>query len=70
MVFWGRTKTSKPEVHSKVECKAENQLPLSKFLDTAEAYFACHISPNFQISLSFAFIVCPYDMMYDFSHLE
>ena len=26
------------------------------FLGTAEAYFVCHIGPNFQISLTFAFI--------------
>ena len=30
-----------------------------KFLGTAEAYFVCHIGPNFQISLIYAFIGCP-----------
>ena len=33
--------------------------PNPKFLGTAEAYFVCHISPNFQISLNYAFIGCP-----------
>ena len=33
--------------------------PTPKFLGTAKAYFVCHISPNFQISLIYAFIGCP-----------
>ena len=33
--------------------------PNPKFLDLAEAYFVCHIGPNFQISLIYAFIGCP-----------
>ena len=33
--------------------------PTPKFLGTAEAYFVCHIGPNFQISLIYAFIGCP-----------
>ena len=33
--------------------------PNPKFLGTAEAYFVCHISPSFQISLIFAFTGCP-----------
>ena len=33
--------------------------PNPKFLGTAKAYFVCHISPNFQISLIYAFIGCP-----------
>jgi hypothetical protein len=32
--------------------------PTPKFLGTAEAYFVCQISPNFQISLIYAFIGC------------
>ena len=32
--------------------------PTPKFLSTAEAYFVCHIGPNFQISLIYAFIGC------------
>ena len=32
--------------------------PTHKFLGTAEAYFACHIGPNFHISLIYAFIGC------------
>ena len=33
--------------------------PNPKYLGTAEAYFVCHIGPNFQISLIYAFIGCP-----------
>ena len=33
--------------------------PNPKFLGTAEAYFVCHIGPNFQISLIYAFTGCP-----------
>ena len=34
--------------------------PNPKFLGSmAEAYFVCHISPKFKISLIYAFIVCP-----------
>ena len=31
--------------------------PNPKFVGTPEAYFVCHISPIFQISLTYAFIV-------------
>ena len=30
--------------------------PIPKFLGTSEAYFVCHIGPNFQISLIYASI--------------
>ena len=33
--------------------------PTPKFLGTAEACFVCHIGPNFQISLIYAFFGCP-----------
>ena len=33
--------------------------PNPKYLGTAKAYFVCHIGPNFQISLIYAFIGCP-----------
>ena len=33
--------------------------PTPKFLGSTEAYFVCHIDPNFQISLIHAFIGCP-----------
>ena len=33
--------------------------PNPKFLGTSEAYFVCHIGPNFQISLIYSFIGCP-----------
>ena len=33
--------------------------PTPKFLGTAKAYFVCHIGPNFQLSLIYAFIGCP-----------
>ena len=32
--------------------------PTPKFLGTAETYFVCHIGPNYQISLIYAFIGC------------
>ena len=37
--------------------------PIYKFLGTAGAYFVCHIGPNFQISLIFAFIGCPQSVL-------
>ena len=37
--------------------------PTPKFLVTAEAYFVCHIGPNFQISLIYAFIGCPQSVL-------
>ena len=37
---------------------AEKFTPTTKFLGTAKAYFVCHIGPNFQISLIYAFIGC------------
>ena len=33
--------------------------PNPKFLSMTEAYFVCHIGPNFQISMLYAFIACP-----------
>ena len=33
--------------------------PTPKCLGTTEAYFVCHIGPNFQISLIYTFIGCP-----------
>ena len=33
--------------------------PTPKFLGKAKAYFVCHIGPDFQISLVYAFIGCP-----------
>ena len=33
--------------------------PTPRFFGTAEAYFVCHIGPNFQVSLIYAFIGCP-----------
>ena len=37
--------------------------PNPTYLVTAEAYFVCHISPNFQISLIFAFIGSPLSVL-------
>ena len=37
--------------------------PTPKFLGTVEAYFVCHIGPNFQISLIYAFIGCPQSVL-------
>ena len=33
--------------------------PNPKFICTAEGYLVCHISPKFQVSLIYAFILCP-----------
>ena len=33
--------------------------PNPKFLGMTAAYFLCHIGPNFQITLIYAFIGCP-----------
>ena len=53
------TRTTDAQRGNKLHCKAENSLPLPKFLDTDKAYFVCHIGPIFQISLIYAFIGCP-----------
>ena len=42
-----------PSLHGK------KSFPTPKFLGMAEACFVCHIGPNFQISLIYAFIGCP-----------
>jgi hypothetical protein len=49
----GRPVRELPSMHSR------KSNPNPKFLGTAEAYFVCHISPNFQIFLICAFIGCP-----------
>ena len=43
--------------------------PNPKFLGTAKAYFVCHISPKFQISLICAFIGCPYSVVWIYIHI-
>ena len=48
----GRPVRKLPSLHS------QKSTPTTKFLGTTEAYFVCHISPNFQISL----IGCPFDL--------
>ena len=50
---YGREVRKLPLLHSR------KSTPTPKFLGTAEAYFVCHIGPNFQISLIYAFIGCP-----------
>ena len=40
--------TAQPKIHS-----------TPKFLGTVEAYFVCHIGPEFHVSLIYAFIGCP-----------
>ena len=42
-----------PSLHSR------KSTPTPKFLGTAQAFFVCHIGPNFQIYLIYAFIGCP-----------
>ena len=50
---YGRLVRKSPALHG------QKSTPTPKFLGTAEAYFVCHIGPNFQISLIYAFIGCP-----------
>ena len=50
---YGRPVRKLPSLHG------QKSTPTPKFLGTAEAYFVCHIGPNFQISLISAFIGCP-----------
>ena len=50
---YGRTVRKSPSLHGR------KSTPTPKFLGTAKAYFVCHIGPNFQISLIYAFIGCP-----------
>ena len=40
--------------------------PTPTFSDMAEAYFVCHVSPIFQISLIYAFIGCPQSVILSF----
>ena len=47
---YGCPERKKPSLHG------QKFTPTPKLLDTAEAYFRCHISPIFQISLISAFI--------------
>ena len=46
-------------VRKSLSMHGRKSTPTPKFLGAAEAYFVCHISPNFQISLIYAFIGCP-----------
>ena len=50
---YGHLVRKSPSLHG------QKSTPTPKFLGMAEAYFVCHISPNFQISLIYAFIGCP-----------
>ena len=50
---YGRPVRKLPSLHGR------KLTPTPKLLGTAEAYFVCHIGPNFQISLIYAFIGCP-----------
>ena len=50
---YGRPERKKPSLHG------WKFTPTPKFLGTAKAYFVCHIGPNFQITLIYAFIGCP-----------
>ena len=45
---YGRPVRKLPSLHGR------KSTPTTKFLGTAEAYFVCHIGPNFQISLIYA----------------
>ena len=50
---YGRPERKKPSLHGQKFTRTPT------FLGTAEAYFVCHIGPNFQISLIHAFMGCP-----------
>ena len=50
---YGRPVGKSPSLHDR------KSTPTPKFLGLVEAYFACHIGPNFQISLINALIGCP-----------
>ena len=61
---YGRPDREQPSLHGR------KFTPTPKFLGMAAAYFVCHIGPNFQVSLIFAFIGCPqsvFDTMLLFS---
>ena len=45
-------------------CPVRKSSPTPKFLGTAEAYLVCDISPNFQISLIYAFIGYPWSIIF------
>ena len=53
---YGHPKKKWPSLHGQIFN------PNPKSLGTTEAYFVCHISPIFQISLICAFIGCPYSV--------
>ena len=57
-VIPGSTDYGRPERKSPY-LNGRKSTPTPKFLGRAEAYFVCHIGPNFQISLIYAFIGCP-----------
>ena len=46
----------------------QKSTPTPKFLGMAEAYLVCHINPNIQISLIYAFIGCPSSVNYSIVH--
>ena len=50
---YGRPVRKSPSLHG------WKSTPTPKFLGSGEAYFVCHIGPNFHISLIHAFIGCP-----------
>ena len=50
---YGRPVRKSPSLHGRKSTRTP------KFLGAAEAYFVCHIGPNFQIYLIYAFIGCP-----------
>ena len=52
------TDYGRPEIKSP-SLNGQKSTPTPKFIGTAEAYFVCHLNPNFQISLIYAFIGCP-----------
>ena len=54
LLFWPYTQTMDARRGNCLQWTAENPPP--KFLGTAEAYFVCHVGPNFQISLTYHWV--------------
>ena len=47
-------------VDKSLSLHGQKSTPTPKIMYTAKAYFVCHIGPNFQFSLIYVFIGCPW----------
>ena len=66
--FTGNTDYGRPVRKSSL-LHGRKSNPNPKFIDTAEAYFACHIGLKFQVSLIYAFIGCSQSVKHSIFHL-